>query len=150
DSDSTARLFDARTGAVLRVFRGHGAGISSLATSADERWLATTSEDKTARLWRLDLDGAPGAGEPPAERVFEAPGKFPHAAFAPDGGRLALAYDAGARVVDVRTGETAYELPSHGHRAVVRVAFSPDGEQLATVAYDDALRVFRARDGALL
>jgi WD40 repeat protein/serine/threonine protein kinase len=150
DSDSTARLFDARTGAVLRVFRGHGAAISSLATSADERWLATTSEDKTARLWRLDLDGASGASEPQPERVFEAPGKFHHAAFDPDGGRLALAYDAGARVVDVRTGETAYELPSHGHRAVVRVAFSPDGAQLATVAYDDALRVFRASDGALL
>jgi WD40 repeat protein len=116
-----------------------------MATSPDLAWLATTSEDKTARLWRLDADG-----EEPPVRVFDAPGKFHCAAFSPDGRRLALAFDPGAKVVDVATGAPCYALPSHEHRAVVRVAFSPDGETLATVAYDDALRLFRAADGVLV
>jgi WD40 repeat protein/serine/threonine protein kinase len=154
ESDFTARLFDAASGAELRVFRGHTAALSGIAVSPDSRWLVTTSEDRTARVWRLALDtddprGTP-ALEPAPERVFDAPGKFHGAAFNPDGRRLALAWDAGAKVVEVESGEACYALPDHERRAVVRVAFSPDGRELATIAYDDALRVFRASDGVLL
>ena len=150
ESDATARLYDASTGRELRVFRGHTGSITCAATSPDLAWLATTSEDRTARLWRLDASGSGGADSEGPVRVFDAAGKFHCAAFSPDSRRLALAFDPGAKVVDVATGALCYALPSHEHRAVVRVAFSPDGETLATVAYDDALRLFRAADGALV
>ncbi len=146
ESDATVRLFDADSGAQVGVFRGHTAAVLSYDVSPDGHWLVTTSEDRSARLWLLDGTEP----EPRAVRLFEAPGKFHAAAFSPDGRRLALAWDAGARVVEVESGAVRYELPSHESRAVVRIQFSPDGMRLATLAYDDALRVFDAADGALL
>ncbi|MBI5363995.1 MAG: protein kinase [Planctomycetes bacterium] len=147
ESDSTARLFDARSGAQLHVFGGHSEQVRSAALSRDGRWLATASADRTARLYRLDAS-TPMAPEP--TQVFTAPGKFHSVDFSPDGTRLALAYDAGARIVETATGRVLQELPSHDRRAVVWIAFSPDGDRLATAAYDSALRVFRVSDGALL
>ncbi len=154
ESDATARLFDARSGLELCVFRGHAAAIVFMSVSPDLRWLATASEDNSARLWPLDVRAehvlAPDAVDAQAAHVFDGPGKFHSVAFSPDSQRLALSWDAGASVVDVATREPCYVLPTHEHRAVVRAAFSPDGSQLATLAYDDALRVFRASDGMLL
>ncbi len=146
ESDFTARIFDAVSGAELSILRGHTAAIVALAISPDSRQILTTSEDRTARLWRVD----PSEREPRPVFVFEAPGKFHDAAFSPDGHRLALCWDAGAKVVDTSSGATLYALPDHEHRAINRIAFSPDGELLATVAYDDAVRVFLASDGQFL
>ncbi|MBL8858346.1 MAG: protein kinase [Planctomycetes bacterium] len=146
ESDLTARVFDAESGAEVCVLRGHSSVVVGFAISPDSRRVVTVSEDRSARQWRIDT----GEREPAPEFVFESGGKFHDASFSPDGSRLALCWDAGAKVVDVAAGATVYTLPDHGHRAIARIAFSPDGEQLATIAYDDALRVFRASDGALL
>ena len=34
--------------------RGHTAAAHSVAFSSDDRWLATISDDSTARLWEVD------------------------------------------------------------------------------------------------
>ncbi len=146
ESDFTARIFDAVSGAERTILRGHTSAIVSIAVSPDSRLLLTASEDHTARLWRVDMTER----EPAPVFVFEAPAKFHDAAFSPDGRKLALCWDAGAKVVDATSGATLYTLPDHEHRAIIRIAFGPDGEHLATLAYDDALRVFRASDGHLL
>ncbi len=144
ENDGTARLFDARSGAELRVLAGHTGAVVAFDASSDGRFLVTASEDRTARLWSLE-----GSGADPV-RVFEAPGRVHGAAFSPDSARLALSWDAGAKVVDVETGADVFHLPNHEHRAVVLIAWRPDGGELATVARDDALRIFRASDGKLV
>ncbi len=144
ESDATKRIFDARTGAELRVLAGSPAMATAIDASADGRWVVAACEDKSAQLW--DLDRA----DPAPAHVFVVGGRYHSARFSPDGARLALSWDAGAKVVDVATGADLYVLPNHGHRAVVRIEWSPGGRELATVAYDDALRIFRAEDGALL
>lgn len=50
--DTTARLWDANTGKVLRVFQGHEENVTSVAFSPDGTKILTGSDDKTARLWR--------------------------------------------------------------------------------------------------
>ena len=159
ESDHTLRVFDAASGVPRAVLRGHAGPIVACDVTRDLRWVASASADRTARLWRLPEELLRGVGGIAADTgelalgaatVLALPGHVHDASFSPDGRRLALAFDAGARVVDVEGGAVLYELPSHGRRAVVRAEFSPDGERLATVAYDDALRFFRARDGALL
>ncbi len=144
ESDATKRIFDARTGAELRVLAGSPAMATAIDASADSRWIVAACEDKTAQLWDLAREDAAPA------HVFVVAGRFHSARFSPDGSRLALSWDAGAKVVEVATGADLYVLPNHGHRAIVRIEWNPDGRELATVAYDDALRIFRAEDGALL
>lgn len=46
-------IWDLTTGKLLHTFEGHKAEISAVAISAGERWLASSSTDRTVRLWDL-------------------------------------------------------------------------------------------------
>jgi WD40 repeat protein len=49
--DRTARVWDAATGRLVTVLRGHLRSVHSASFSKDGRFLVTTSDDRTARLW---------------------------------------------------------------------------------------------------
>ena len=63
------------------VLRGHEGEVKSVAFSPDGQRVVTTSEDKTARVWRVD-----GQGEPVVLRGHE--GHVVSAVFSPDGQRM--------------------------------------------------------------
>ncbi len=55
-ADNTVRLWDARSGKLLRTYFGHSGVINSVAFSPDSRILASGGQDQVIKLWRVDSE----------------------------------------------------------------------------------------------
>ena len=55
-ADNGAYLFDARTGTMIREFRGHTSVVCAVAPSPDGRYLLSASYDQIVRIWDPDRD----------------------------------------------------------------------------------------------
>jgi WD40 repeat protein len=117
-------LYDAAGLHEKRRWDAHHDGITSLRFAADGRRLASTSHDRTLRLWdlgsgeELPLDGEPSAS------VYTS-------GLSPDGQTLAVPAPDGVRFFDLVTGKPSGSLRAPDYASAV--AFSPDGQYLATV-----------------
>jgi WD40 repeat protein len=152
--DPTARVYDAKTGALrleLKEPAGGGAGdderlpargVTCAAFSPDGTRIVTTGSD-LARVW----DAGTGTA------LVELKGhrsRVSRVAFSPDGARIVTAsFDNTVRLWDARTGTALLDVKgiTSGH---CRVAFSPDGTRIVTGRYDGIATVIDARTGAVL
>ena len=105
--DSTARIWDVRTGDELATLRGHTGNPSSVAFSPDGAYVVTAAMDGTSRVWTTQGD----------QIEVLHPGEFivTDASFSDDGGDLAVAALVGFRGVPTSVG---YDPE---HRTVLRV-----------------------------
>jgi WD40 repeat protein len=74
--DSTVKVWDSRTGALVRTFRGHEGLVTSVAFTADGRRLVSGSRDRTVKVWDLtQLDEVAGRQQvQPTEKVQSSQG----------------------------------------------------------------------------
>ena len=136
-TDNTARLWDAASGAEIRIFAGHGERVNAVAFAPDGRHVLTGSTDKTARLWDL------ATGQ--AIRRFEHTGLVTAVAFSPDGSQV-LTGSATAKLWETASGKTIHELKGHAGYTT-SVAFSRDGKQILTGGVDGAARLWDVATG---
>jgi WD40 repeat protein len=123
------------SGVPLLVLRGHTDAVVGCAFSPDGKVLATTSHDRTVRLW----DPVTGAL---VRTLFRHVNSVWGCAFSPDGALLATcSSDSTVRLWDPIAG-TVQEVIS-GHEGAVRsCAFSPDGALLASAGSDRTVRIW--------
>jgi WD40 repeat protein len=126
--DTTARIWDAATGAQIAVLKGHEGQVTSAAFSPDGRRVVTASGDGTARIW----DAATGA------QIALLKGQS--AAFSPDGRRVMTASNGSAGIWDAATGAQIAVLMMHDEQ-VLTAAFSPDARRVVTLSWDNVVTV---------
>ena len=130
---------DEASDGLIRTLTGHQAGVTTVAISSDGAWLASGSDDKTARIW--EADGTPRA------TLTGHEGPVTTVAISPDGTWLATSgTDATIRIWEAdgtpRATLTGHEGP------VTTVAISPDGTWLASGSDDKTARIWEA-DGTI-
>ena len=119
---------------------GHTSRITKIVFSANGATLASTSEDRTIRLWNV-------AAKTHRHTLTGHNSHIYSVAFSPNGATLASGSENGKiRFWNVTTGQ--YRVTLEGHSSSVRsVAFSPDGKTLASGSSDRTIRLWNATTG---
>ena len=141
--DKTAKVWDARSGALVCTLGGHTSGVNAASFSPDGLKVLTASLDKTAKVW----DAKSGAN------IISLTGHtsaLVGASFSPDGLRvLTVSYDKTARIWDAKSGAVLLKLEGHSSR-VTRASFSPDGSRVLTAIDDNTAKVWDVKSGAVV
>lgn len=141
--EGTPRLLNARTGETICEFFGHTEPVWASAFSPDSTLVATSSVDKTARLWKTENC------EP--LRIFYTVDGLASVDFSPDSKYLAAAGWNGPVILwDVESGQELRQFNGHSCYFVKSVRFSPDGRYLLTGSCDKTARLWDVQTGLAL
>ncbi len=134
--DTTARIFDAATGAPIAVLTGHEGQVTGAAFSPDGRLVATASNDSTGRLWDAATGGLKAV-------LTGHAGVVVGVAFSPNG-RLVMTVSADntARIWNAATATPVAVLAYEASEQIGAAAFTPDGRRVLTTGGDRVARLW--------
>jgi WD40 repeat protein len=146
-SPGAARLWDARTGHMLRFLRSSADQFMAVAISSDGRLVAAAGSTKRGQGVASVWDGATG------ELIWSAseyPQEVLAVAFAPNGKSLAVGVADGAcEIRDTQAGDIIRAIPNQKD-GITSIVFSPDGKTLYCGEAAGSARAWEAETGRLL
>jgi WD40 repeat protein len=136
-SAGTVRVWDVATGKLEQSAGGHTGAITAVAWSRDGKWIASSSFDRTVRIW-----DAKTLKE--HKRLTVSTQGSDGVTFTPDARRVVTAgwgSDFAVRVWDVETGKERCRYEGHTGSALC-VAVTPDGKHAVSGSTDGTLRLW--------
>ncbi len=168
--DKLVRIWDATTGDLLATLKGHRFYVTSVARRRDGARLASAASDREAEFIIWDAEtfkqiktveipvGESLIAWTPDDKQIAVAGDFYDAAtgrktstpafrrrkfaLSPDGKWIAVAVNHGAEIRSAETNALRSTMTGHSHALITAVAWSPNGEFVATAGYDDTVKVW--------
>ncbi|KAL4419894.1 hypothetical protein ABPG75_006992 [Micractinium tetrahymenae] len=138
--DTTARVWDASSGACRHVLAGHSDAVLGGCINDAARLLATYAFDDCVRLWALDSGRC--------VNCVRLPDTPQHVALSPDGWKVAAALsNSSVCVFDVEDRQPGRPWEFHTGE-ITGLQFSADGAELMSCALDASVCVWDAATGA--
>lgn len=121
----TVEVWDVESKSQIMTLSGHKDAITSIAFTADGRFIATASADGTAKVWETT---------PTKELLVLTSGEqfvgFNNIRFTPDGKRLTGILGDTVKEWDANSGKELGSIFKHDHQ-ITSIAYSPDWKRLA-------------------
>jgi WD40 repeat protein len=147
--DGRLQLWEASSGVQLSAWKAHQKGAKSAAFSPDGLQLASTGGDAMVRLWDvLSLLEMPTEEPAPQAEMIGGAFTVPDVSFSPDGSLVASVDIHDIRLRDPATQRLVRTL--RGDTSIFRIAFSPDGRQLAAAEMGNTLSLWDVAAGQLI
>ncbi len=142
-ADRTAKIWNAKTGALQYDLVGHTATVYRVAFSPDGTQVVTGSGDATVKIWNAKT----GALE---HTLTGHTGLVNRIAFSPDGTQVVTVSppEVLVKIWNAKTGKLERNLLDHLSR-VNNAQFSPDGMQVVTASADNTVKIWNAKTGVL-
>lgn len=142
-SGPTVKVWNLTTKEQRLSIEGHRSTVTSVAFSPDGKRLATASPDRIVKLWNA-------ANGEEVLTFIEPESAYVHvvAVFHPDGKRLASSWGKAITLWDLEERKATFTLRGHSMR-VMDLAFSPDGQQLASAGDDGTVNFWNVETGEL-
>jgi serine/threonine protein kinase/WD40 repeat protein len=130
-------VWDCQNGELMSTLNGHGAEVTNVQFAPRSNLLATSSWDRSTRLWDVN-DG---------RTLARLEGLF--CGFNPDGDHLAFVGGSQLGVLRCASAKELRVMRGHSGKNPRWCAFSPDGHIIVTSGFD-GIRLMSTGDGALL
>ena len=157
--DQTIKIWDVKTGKLLKTFTGHSDDINSLALSKDGKILVSSSGDKTIKIWDLTTGKNVQTIAANNQNIRKIGRTIPGNTYAivsvaitPDG--KTIISDSGNKtnnihLWDVKTGQLLKTLFRH-QSYISTLAVSSDGKILVSGSADQTIKIWDLNTGKLI
>ncbi|MBD1831637.1 serine/threonine protein kinase [Cyanobacteria bacterium FACHB-472] len=153
NKDKTIKVWNLGTGEIKNTLKGHSDFVMSVAISQDGRTLVSSSSDKKIKVWDLSAGTLLSSISDPTGDAI------PAVSISPDGKILASSniYDKINlwNLIELQNGckgaqvcRPKYSISAHKNY-VNSVAFSPDGQTLASGSRDNTIKLWNPQTGEL-
>ncbi|MFF2554388.1 AAA family ATPase [Nocardia sp. NPDC058058] len=140
-NDGKIRIWDAKTGKLLREWAAKEARVFAVAFSPDGKRIITGGEDGAVYFWDA------GTGESQGQMTEGQKGFVFSVAFSPTGDLIASgAADRYVRIWDTAAKSPVGKQPGGQGDSVTQVAFTPDSKYIISASHDGIVRVWDAID----